>query len=166
MLLAIGDLSRSELAARLLRIDAAAAAGARRNRSASALSRGWCGRRGKPGAPANARGVWGVLEAGLGRGPGQVVGIQGNEEEVAGGTRREVVGRLRVLGEVAARGEHPDAVAAERLELRAARQHRDLVPGGGEPRGEMAADRAGAENADAQHVLLAKTALILTSLMV
>ena len=59
-----------------------------------------------------------------------------------------------------------DAVRAQRLELRAARQHRDLVSGAGQPRGEMAADRAGAEDADAQHVLQAKTALILTSLLV
>jgi len=67
---------------------------------------------------------------------------------------------------------HPDALGAHRsrddfvtveqlhtpvfhrLQVRAARDDRDVVPGRGEPGGEVAADRAGAENAYTHFAIL------------
>ena len=72
------------------------------------------------------------------------VGLQGDEHEIL--QSRIGGAHLAADGVGAVNERHP--LVAHRFEMRAARDHRDVVPGCGELGGDMAADGSGAEHAD------------------
>ena len=77
---------------------------------------------------------------------GRLYAFSATNTTSAPATAREVVGHRRMRGEVAARGQHPDAVIGHRGQVRAARDQRDVRAAAGQRRADVRADRPGAEH--------------------
>ena len=116
---------------------------------------------GPHGARQHADGVHAVLESdddGLGADERRqqreralgVVQLHREEDDVDGTDRRGIVGGVdaREVG-VALRALNPEAARAQRLEVRAAREKRDVGAGGSQTSAEIAADAAAADDRDA-----------------
>ena len=80
---------------------------------------------------------------------GQAVGLDAEHDEVGPAHGVELVGGLQALVQVAARRAHPQAVAADGLEVGAAGDQDDVRAARREGRAQVAADGAGADDRDA-----------------
>ena len=77
---------------------------------------------------------------------GQAVRLEPDEDDVGVGDRADVVGRLGMRLEVAARAQHPDASLLHRAQVRAAGDQRHVAAAAGERGADVGADRTGAED--------------------